>query len=218
MSSSPFAFYTNVDLIFLTNRRARNLKELLKGIKESSGSVIYYHTHRFLRQHHYLSPEPPNDFAFWTSNVLLERVVGEKLAAIDIVSFPTIRELREKIVSVLEENISNSNNLRESPEGMEFHFMSSKSFILSTGLVACNLEEFYEIVKRITIYSLYFHMFQARLRLGRIDNDFSIWLRDQLKEFDLAEKISRLDPYTWTLEGLRNKICNLIEERLYGKT
>lgn len=218
MSSSPFAFYTNVDLVFLTNRRARNLKELLKGIKESSGSVIYYHTHRFLRQHHYLSPEPPNDFAFWTSNVLLERVVGEKLAAIDIVSFPTIRELREKIVSVLEENINNSNNLRESPEGMEFHFMSSKSFILSTGLVACNLGEFYEIVKGITIYSLYFHMFQARLRLGRIDNDFSIWLRDQLKEVDLAEKISRLDPYTWTLEGLRNKICNLIEERLYGKT
>ena len=38
-------------------------------------------------QHQYLSPEPPNDFAYWVSNVLQEDRLGEQLAAIDLIQF-----------------------------------------------------------------------------------------------------------------------------------
>jgi hypothetical protein len=210
-------FYASVDLIFLTKKKAKNLAELLEGIKTLPGSGIFYHTHRFLQQHNYLSPEPPNDFAYWTTNVLLERIIGERLASIDIISFHTIMDLKEKLISIIEDYLKDVKDLRNAPEGMEFHFMLSKSFVLKTGYVAHDLKEFYEIIKKISIHSLYFHIFLSRLRLEKGDNDFSIWLREELHEEELAFNISRLDPYTWTLEGLRSKICSLIEERLYDK-
>jgi len=62
---------------------------------------------------------------------------------------------------------------------------------------------------------VYFHMVQSRLLLGNPTNDFSLWLSEQLHESELAERISKLDPYTWSVEGLRNKICQMVEERIY---
>ena len=65
------------------------------------------------------------------------------------------------------------------------------------------------------MHSLYFHIFEARVRLKKADNDFSCWLRD-LGYKELAEKISKIDPYTHTLEGLRQKIINFVSEYLHG--
>jgi hypothetical protein len=89
-------------LTLLTNRRARNVAELLGHVREVPGSSIYFHTHHFLIQHHYLSPEPPNDFAYWVSNVLGEDRLGEQLAAIDIIQFRKLAVLRERIIAVME--------------------------------------------------------------------------------------------------------------------
>ena len=68
--NNPFYFYTRLNLVELLGTKARNVMELLKGIKGAPDASIYYHTHHFLQQHIFLSPEPPNDFAFWTKNVL----------------------------------------------------------------------------------------------------------------------------------------------------
>jgi len=54
-------------------------------------------------------------------------------------------------------------------------------------------------------------MFDAKLRLGKGENDFSRWF-EHLGEHTLAEEVTRLDPYTYTLESLRNKIVRLMEE------
>jgi len=213
---NPFNFYTKLDLIYLTNRRARNIIELLEGIREAQGSVIYYHTHRFLQQHVYLSPEPPNDFAYWTANTLQETLLAEKLAAIDIIEFKTIMELKNKLVKTIEEYILIEPEIRNAPPGMEFHFMKSRSFVLQTGYVANDLKEFYKILEIIDINSLYFHVFEARMRLGKMDNDFSIWLRS-VGEEEAAEVVSRLDPYTFTLEGVRARILNILKRRLDEK-
>lgn len=174
------------------------------------GTSIYYHTHRFLQQHHYLSPEPPNDFAFWVANALGLDDIGERLASVDTVSFPTIRDLRTRYVEILE-SYSQGQNARngDCPEGQEFHFMSCRTFILPTPYEAHNLEEFRDILKKISINSIYFHIFEARLRLERGNNDFSKWLAD-MGETQLALEISRLDPYTITLEGLRRELVQKV--------
>jgi len=212
-----FEFWISDDVIYLTNTKARNLAELLEGIKKSDGATIYYHTHRYLEQHYYLSPEPPNDFAYWTSNVLLERIIGEKLAAIDIRGFYTISSLKDKLISIISDYLDEGHDIRDAPEGMEFRFMRSKSFLLKAGYSANNLKEFYEVVKKVSIHSLYYHIFESRLRIGSEDNDFSVWIKEELKEESLAEDISKLDPYTITLEGLRDKIASFIEVKLNGK-
>jgi len=67
---TPFIFKTRLYLTALTGLKARNLAKLLTHLKKLPGSVIYYHTHRFLQQHEFLSSEPPNAFASRAIRVL----------------------------------------------------------------------------------------------------------------------------------------------------
>jgi septum formation topological specificity factor MinE len=215
-AKEPFRFCSRFHLSELTGLKATNIEELLELIKTVPGSSIYHHTHRFLQQHQYLSPEPPNDFAYWIREVLGEDELGERLASIDIMEFPAIRSLREKIISIIE------NYLREKPKvklkfssiDEAFHFIKSRSFIILTDYIAYDLKEFVEILKKITIDSIYFHIFEARLRLEKKTNDFSWWIEDSLGNKKLALKISRLDPYTRTLEDLRKEIISIVEKEI----
>jgi hypothetical protein len=207
---TPFRFYTRLNLIELLGRRAVNVEELLKGVKEVPGTSIYYHTHRFLQQHHYLSPEPPNDFAFWVTNSLGLDALGERLASVDTVRFRSIRELRQALVEVIEASLrGRAPHPVEAPEGEEFHFMSARTFILPTHYEVNSLEEFREALGKVSIESLYFHMFEAKLRLERGENDFANWFETN-GQSQLAREVSRFDPYTITLEGLRRTIVQKV--------
>jgi hypothetical protein len=215
-AKEPFQFYTRLHLSELTGLKASTLSELLELTKRVSGSSIYHHTHKFLQQHQYLSPEPPNDFAYWITEVLGEDRLGEKLASIDIVQFSTIRSLRDKIIEVIETYLQEypESERRFAHPGSEFHFISSVSFIFATGYVAHNLVEMADILKKVTIDSVYYHIFEARLRLEKGDNDFSNWIESAIGDRQLADQISRLDPYTFTLEDLRNTVIKIIEKRI----
>lgn len=213
--AEPFRFYTRLHLSELTGLRASNLSELLALIKEASDSSIYHHTHRFLLQHQYLSPEPPNDFAYWVIAAINDDRLGEKLASIDIMKYLTIRDLREKIVATIETYLEAYPNSvkRLAPEDEVFHLIKCVSFIMPTPYIANDLKEFAEILKKITIDSIYFHMFEARLRLEKKTNDFSLWIEDSIGDKELAVKILKLDPYTITLEDLRKTLIQVISKR-----
>lgn len=206
--TKPFHFLTRFNLAELLGRQALNVRTLLEGIKEVPGSSIYYHTHRFIQQHHYLSPEPPNDFAFWVINALSRDALGEALASIDTVKFRKIEKLRENFISLLESHLLEENGrIGDCQEGEEFYFMSCRTFVLPTPYTARDLKEFREILEKVSISSIYFHVFEAKLRLEKGDNDFSNWF-EEIGEKELAQDISRLDPYAMTLEGLRKKIIH----------
>lgn len=218
-AKEPFTFYTRLNLTELTGLRAKNLTELLELIKTVPGSSIYHHTHRFLQLHQYLSPEPPNDFAYWIREVLGEDELAEKLDSIDTIQFTTIHSLREKIVNTIEDYIKKNpiSERKFAREGDEFHFLRSKSFVLPTNSVATDLSEFAEILKKITVDSIYYHIFEARLRLEKKTNDFSLWIETSIGNKALADRIAHLDPYTRTLDDLRNTIINLVERDIHGK-
>jgi Family of unknown function (DUF5752) len=208
---APFEFKSRLILTELLGKRASTLSELTDGIRAVPLSSIYHHTHRFLQQHHFLSPEPPNDFAYWVTNMLNEEVAGEMLASIDIMQFARLSDLRMRFLELLEEYLKSGKHKvgGRAPAGEEFHFMSSRIFVIPTGKIANNVAEFKEMLKSISIHAIYFHMFEAKLRLEKGDNDFSLWLRSAGKEEE-AEQISRLDPYTFTLEGLRERLLRIV--------
>ncbi|MGC8654372.1 MAG: DUF5752 family protein [Candidatus Kryptoniota bacterium] len=219
MDDTIFEFKSRLVLTELLGKRASNLFELLEGIKVVPLTSIYHHTHRFLQQHHLLSPEPPNDFAYWVTNMLNDELAGEKLASIDVMQFNRLADLRNKLVSLLSNYLSEyaERITQSAPEGEEFHFMSSRIFVLPTPWRASNLHEFIECLRNVSIHSIYYHMFEARLRLEKGENDFSIWLRSNGYE-GAAEELSKLDPYTFTLEGLRTRILGIVsgaEGRVY---
>lgn len=210
---SEFRFFTKLDQTILLGKRATNIAELLEGILTVPEASIYHHTHRYLEQHHYLSPEPPNDFAYWITEVLNDVQLGEELSSIDVVQFQSLEELRREFVGTMHRHLASPGKMRECPAGGEFHFMASRMFVLQTPLAAATLPEFLDVVRRISIASLYYHIFDARLRLGKGENDFSRWFRDSGMA-TLADHVARLDPYSYTLEGLRNEIIRLGE--IYG--
>ncbi|MFA6349817.1 MAG: DUF5752 family protein [Candidatus Omnitrophota bacterium] len=215
-AKEPFRFCTRLHLSELTGLRATTLGQLLSIIKEVPGSCIYHHTHRFLQQHQFLSPEPPNDFAFWVTDVLGEDELGERLVSIDTIQYSTIRDLRDKIASTIEKYLNDNPmaKLKFSRSGEEFHFIKAVSFILPTNYIAYDLAEFADILKKITMDSIYFHVFEARLRLEKPTNDFSLWIESALGDKKLAKNLSSFDPYTGTLEDLRRKIIHMIEKRI----
>ncbi|MBU4377421.1 MAG: hypothetical protein KKD29_08145 [Candidatus Omnitrophica bacterium] len=215
-AKEPFKFYTRLHLSELTGLKAETLEELLDLIKTVPGSSIYHHTHRFLQQHQYLSPEPPNDFAYWVTSVLVEDELGEKLASIDTIQYSTIHALREKIARTIESYLKDNPRAkaRFADSDNEFHFIKSISFIISTKYVATNLREFVAILKKVTIDSIYFHIFEARLRLEKKTNDFSYWIDTSLGDKELADKIAKMDPYTYTLEDLRKNVIKMVKKRI----
>ena len=205
-----FHFNTKFDQTILLGLRAKNAAELLAGIKHVPNNSIYHHTHRFLQRHHYLSPEPPNDFAYWITAMTNDDALGERLASIDVVQFHTIAELRNAFTAVLEEHKAAGGGIRDCIAGEEFQFMATRTFVLATPVEARTLGEFHDALKNVSIKSLYYHVFDARLRLEQRENDFSRWFRD-LGYAELADAVTRLDPYNYTLEGLRTEILELVE-------
>lgn len=213
-ASEPFRFQSRTYIKELTGIKAKNLDELINILRKVPDSVIYYHTHHFLEEHHYLIPEPSNDFAIWVKDVLGDEILGERLESINPFEFSSLSAFRERIIATIEEYITRRYNPREAMPGREFNFVKSVSVIIPTPYVAGDLREFVEALRKISLGSLYFHVFESRLRLGRGLNDFSIWLEESLNEPELGEEIARLDPYTYTLEGLRSAFIQLIEKRI----
>lgn len=211
-----FEFYTRLHLIELTGTKAATLPDLLEGLRTVSGASIYHHTFHFVQKHQYLTPEPSNDFAYWISEILGDKRLGEELAGVDIMAHHTIRSIREVFIEKIELALKSRPRLRTlvAPEGGEFIFLKSVSFVFPSRYRAQNLGEFAECLKQISISSIYFHMFESHIRLERPTNDFSDWLANTLNENQLALKIARLSPYTMTGEGLREKLLELINKRI----
>ena len=208
-NQQSFIFDTELRLVVLTGITVRSLKALRAELPRVPGSSIFFHTHQEYLAHDFQRSAHYNDFARWVSQALREEALAEKLAAIDLLAFTTIRELRDAVIETVDEYLGElghpSNECR--PEEA-FHFCRSRSFVLPTGIVADDVDDFFRKVASISHASLYFHFFEARLRLGRRTSDFSRWLTDRGRP-DLAAAIDGLHPYVRTLDELRQDIVRL---------
>jgi hypothetical protein len=78
--------------------------------------------------------------------------------------------------------------------------------------------EFRKILATVDASVVYYHNFEAMLRLGRRMGDFALWIEEQLHLPELAQKISRLDFYMTSLESIRHRIIKLCDEVLKKET
>ena len=201
-----FIFDTELRLVVLTGTKVRSLTQLRAELLTVLGSSIFFHTHQEYLAHDFQRSAHYNDFARWVSEALREEALAEKLAAIDLLAFTTIRELRDAIIETVDAYLGELDRPGYECRPEEaFHFCRSRSFVLPTGLVADDVDDFFRKVASISHASLYFHFFEARLRLGRRTSDFSRWLTDRGRP-DLATAIDAIDPYAHTLDELRREI------------
>ncbi|UCC95749.1 MAG: hypothetical protein JSW40_03100, partial [Candidatus Omnitrophota bacterium] len=114
------------------------MRDLLSGLEKVPASSIYHHTHRYLAQHRYFSPEHPNDFSYWITNFLGLKKLGEIIASVDLFRFKDIEDLRAAFLDILKDYVKKSPGTRNCIPGEEFRFLSSRIFILPTPFVANN--------------------------------------------------------------------------------
>ena len=194
--------------------RAENERQLAQFIDEVPPDSIYYHTHGFLLRHRPLAVPYPNDFATWVDVQVRDRVLGERLAMVDPADFSTLQALREELVSVVDEHLRRLGIVPMVVSGEPFDFIQSRIVEIPTGIEVRTLQELRDALLEVDQSALYFHLVEARLRLGRGRNDFAAWLEGGLGLPDLARRIQAVNPYADSLEQARTRLIALLDEAL----
>ncbi len=211
---SPFYFNSASHLLRIGREKATNLQELLDALRTCSESSIFQHTFQTLEEHHFIKEGFSNDFSHWAFAACNEVELAERLAAIDIREFTSIAPLRERIVHIIE-NYLQKNPRAATRTAMEpFYLMASDLVVVPTPYVARNLEEFADGLRKVSIHAIYYHFIDARLRIKLNNNDFSIWLEQELDMGAVGDRLNRIDIYTSTLEGVRRGILKVIEAEI----
>jgi hypothetical protein len=209
--SRGFTFFECTSLIQPTGRQARDLQGLLSMIRVADPGVIYHHTHQYYLKAAVEVPEYPNDFAVWAAEALEERALAEKLGGLDLYASADLEEVRRTLIRIIESYLEENPSPRAVRAGDAFFFNDAVTLVLEAGPVANDLFTFKNALEVVGASSVYFHFFEARLRLRRPTDDFSFWLEEGLHRTDLAQRIRKLDPYQYSLESLRRQILSFLE-------
>lgn len=212
METNPFYFYTSSNLVKLTGEKANTLEELLTLLRRCTGSAIFYHVLHGHGNRYFVIEKYHSDFARWISTSLDEEPLAKKLGVLDVRDFTSIRSLRESIIKIVEEYVHRYPQSKYRQGKIPFFFCQPASIVVPTEYVAWSLEDFYQIIRKIGILSVHYHLIEAKLRLGIHTNDFSHWFRNSLRKENLARQIEDIDVYYHTLEEMRKIILNHIEE------
>ncbi len=210
--SGVFEFKQCITLVKATGKKAKTLRELRDLIAGVSEESILHHTYQYFLKGHVL--EYTNDFAHWAGKSLEESALAEHLSNIDPYSYKDIGQLRTELLKAVDGYLEEFPEPREALPRDEFFFNETVTLIFSAGFRAQNLAEFLTAIKQVDGSSLYYHFYDARLRLGIKADDFSQWFSDGLGKNDLAEKIRRIDPFMHNLEGIRELMVKAVEVEL----
>lgn len=209
-----FQFWSSASLEKLTGRRAYNLEGLLDLIKTCPDSSIFFHTFSaFLTMREAQVPYN-TEFAIWVSRSLNERALAEKLMAIDLSEYGTIESLRVRLIEILEAYREQKPDAFQSIANEPFYLYDMVRIVYPTDKFAYDLKSFRELLPTISVYSVYFHFIESRIHTQLQADDFSTWMEVSVNIPDLAQMIRKIDINVYTLEGLRARIIQLIDEHL----
>lgn len=212
--AEPFRFHECFALIRLTGRRASDILELLEIIKQVSKGSIFHHMHQYFIKPSIVPPEFPNDFAVWVADCLGEQNLAEGLANLNPFEFENIEDIRSELVRIITEHLKNYPMPRPVLPGREFMFNEGVTIVLPTAITAATLHDFARALREVDPSSIYFHFYEARLRLGKEEDDFTHYIDECLECPGLARRIKTMDPYMYSTEVLRDKFIRIIEEAL----
>ncbi len=208
----PFEFRECISIMKSTGRKAKTLRALRDLIAVISDESLYHHTYQYYLKRQIL--EYNNDFAHWAGDSLEERALSEYFSNIDPFLFKDMHGLRKALLDVIDDYLQRFPEPREAMAGNEFYFKEAIILLFPAGMKANNLAEFLIGIKYIDLPSIFYHFYEARVRLGSGIDDFSKWVEDALGRKDLAAKIRTIDPLMHTLEGIREHLAEMLEEEV----
>jgi hypothetical protein len=214
---SPFRFIGCVELRQALDHRARDERELLDRLEDVPLGSVFYHTHGYFLRHRPITTAYGNDFAAWVAVHVRDQVLAERLAVINPFESASLEDLREELMSVVHDHLQRLSTVPRVEFGEGFHFQQSHIVEVPLGPAASTLAEFRAGLAEVDASAIYFHMVEARARLGRRSGDFAEWIRGSLGLPDLAERIERIDAYMTSLERVRARVLTLVDTALEGE-
>ncbi|HLC43062.1 MAG TPA: DUF5752 family protein [Methylomirabilota bacterium] len=211
MARSAFRFYGCIELREILGHRARDERELMEILEQVPSGSVYYHTHSVVLRHYQVTGAYPNDFANWVASQVRDQVLAERLAVVDPFEFEDLERLREALITIIDDHISDLNPVPRVVFGEPFFFVQSHVVEVPLGLEARTLEEFITCLREIDESSIYLHTLEARVRRGIRGGDFGEWLSRELGLTSLSEEIARINPYLGGLERIRTELLRLTE-------
>jgi len=216
MNAEPFRFIGCVELRQALDHRATDERELLDRLEDVPAGSIFYHTHGYFLRHRLITTAYGNDFASWVAGQVRDQVLAERLAVINPFEFATLEDLREELMSAVHDHLIRLSTVPRVEFGEAFHFQQSHIVEVPLGPAAASLVEFRDGLAAVDASAIYFHMVEARARLGRRSGDFAEWIRNSLGLPALAERIERIDAYMTSLERVRARVLSLVDNALEG--
>lgn len=210
----PFVFIGCVELRQALDHRARDERELLDRLEEVPSGSVFYHTHGYFLRHRPITTAYGNDFAAWVASQVRDQVLAERLAVVNPFEFADLELLREELASVIHDHLQRLSTVPRVDLGEPFYFQQSHIVEVPLGPGANTLTEFRTGLVEVDSSAIYFHMVEARARLGRRSGDFAEWIRSSLELPELAERIERIDTYMTSLERVRARVLSLVDAAL----
>ena len=213
-ATHPFVFTGCVELRQSLDHRATDERQLLERLEEVPADSVFYHTHGYFLRHRPITTAYGNDFASWVAVHVRDQVLAERLAVINPFEFTSLELLREELLSVIHDHLVGLSTVPRVEYGEVFHFQQSHIVEVPLGPAATTLAEFRQGLAEVDASAIYYHMVEARARLGRRSGDFAEWLRTSLGMTALAERIERIDAYMTSLERVRARVLALVDTAL----
>ncbi len=172
---------------------------------------IYHHFYEGILRPSFDDLEYRNDFAVWAHQALRDPHLAERLGQIHPLRFRTLEELREALLDVIEDRLSEHDVVPWAERGREFYFLSAKVVIFDTHARVERPKDLPSVVETLTRSSIYFHFIEAQRRDPVDVDDFSAWLRSWGDAYEpVCKRLSAIDYHFFNLREVREHILEAL--------
>jgi hypothetical protein len=125
--------------------------------------------------------------------------------------FVSLADLRQALADAMEKFLKRSPQSADRPAFEPFYFSEAIEVAVPLEAKASTLADLADGIGGLSLQSLHYHFINSRLRLHLSTNDFSNWIEATLGFTELAERLNRIDFYTYTLDGVRKEILRTLK-------
>jgi uncharacterized protein DUF5752 len=212
-AARPFRFAGCIEVRQTLDVHALDERELMQRIAAVPAGSIFFHTFGYFLRHRAFTTAYGNDFARWAAVEIGDSALAERLAVVDPFAFSSVEELREHLVTILQDHLRGREVVRRVEFDRGFHFQQSHIVEVPLGVSAETLVEFRAGLATVDESAIYVHTVETRAGQRRTEA-FGEWLRDSLALPELAEQFERADPYLTSLERVRGRLLSLVDTAL----
>ena len=186
---------------------AVNLRELHERIAVCPVECLFHHFCETLIRPTFDDPEFRNDFAVWSARQLRDKVLAERLGVINPYSLDNFEQLRELVLEIIDERLSELVYVPWVPRGDDFRFMRAVTVVFDCGIELKTPDDFVQQLPNFSHSSIYYHFVEARRRTDDKSDDFSAWLSGfGTGTEELIGALKGIDFYYLTLPELKTSL------------